>query len=136
MARQIGKNLNLFTVASGEFVGLIRTCEIERSFDTQENRALQDAFHYNVPVTEDWRITFTVAADDTLAFATNAKDAMTHLMFLVGTSVAFTVESSAAGTSYSGSGVLVRGTHSIPDGLQEGSFEITPQSALTVTQAS
>jgi hypothetical protein len=137
MARLIGRHLNLFTVASGAFVGTIRNCNIEKSFDTQENGALKDAFHYFVATKEDWRITFTVGATDDLAFDTSSKTNVTRLMGLLGTAVAFTVETASAannGTSYSGTGVLMRGTHDVPDGLQEGSFEIVPQSALTVSQ--
>jgi hypothetical protein len=121
MPRLIGKNLALFDIESTHYLATIRNCQINLTYETQENRALKDTARYVVPVVQDWSIEFTTATDGTV-------DAT--LMGLVGTSVDFSVDS--GGSAYSGTGLLNQAKHSIPDGLQEVSFVIEPQGALTL----
>lgn len=117
--RQLGRNLQVFTLGSFDLVASIRECEVERGFDVQENRALKDAVHYDQPITETWQITFR-AAVDTADYNTPS------LINSLGSSVAVNVDLGAV--TYSANPALLKSmSHSVPDGLQEINFVISNQ---------
>jgi hypothetical protein len=134
MARFIGKNLNLFTLGTEAHAAMIRECEIEIDADVQENRAIKDPWSYKEPGVKNWSITFSVGATSDVTYESNSKTNVTRLQNQIGSSFAVDVRSASGGTKYAGTGVLTRGRHSIPDSIQEGSYEIQGQGELVVTQ--
>jgi hypothetical protein len=125
--RQHGKNLNLFTVAGNALVNVIADATIDLSYSMVDGQFLNDPATANVSNRQDYRISFTVAYDDGDA-------GISALINAVGTAVTFSVTASASGENYAGTGILSTGSHSIPDGGQQISFEIVPNgTVLTVT---
>lgn len=138
MAILTGRNLSVLNLATNSLASRIRECQLEHSYDTQENRAVTDKHKHPLAVIEDWTLTFKIAVESTLAFDTGSKTNMTKLQSMVGQSVAITFDAADAannGTRYTGTGLLQRGTHSQGyNTIQEGDFTVQCQSALTVTQ--
>jgi len=137
MARHIGKNLDLFSANSLALIAHARSCEIIGDVETQENRALGDAWSYPIARINNWTLRATIASATGKTY-TGTKNNTTYLMGLQGTSVTLSFRSASSvlhGTVYSGTGILKHVGHTVPDGLQEVSIEIEGQGALTVTQA-
>jgi hypothetical protein len=127
MARLAGKNLALFTVGAQTLLARIRQCSVEKSFSTQDNRALLDAVEYNEAVIQTFRVSWTQAVESTVNNQA--------LLALIGTEVAFEVQT--GDVTYTCTGALLNGfRHDVPDGLQEMSFELVPRGNAMVSAGS
>lgn len=117
--RQLGRDLQIFSVGAFNPLASIRQCEVRKGWETQENRALKDSVHFKQPIIMNFQITFRTAVDTTdfnVASMINA----------VGGQVAVSLD--LGGVTYGVNPALLESmVHTSPDGLQEIEFTISEQ---------
>ena len=122
--RLYGANISACTVGGTALVTFTSNVTINFEFDTQEAVALQDTWHYPVGIRRASTIEIETFVDTTGVLMTKA---------IAGVQIAFSITTGSGGNTYSGSGILTRSAHAIPDGPQTNSCTIVVQGVLTQT---
>ena len=123
--RVYGKHLTVVSVASQALVVLssdmiVQECSVEYNPQMVDTTCLVDASVANMANHEDYTIRIKCAYDTDYA----AKIAVIEAA--VGTSVLYGLTAVSGGRSWSGTGILARSSHTIPDGGQTIDYEIIP----------
>ena len=124
--RHFGGDLSVFSVGGANFLGMAKNIVVNFEEDTMESRAIKDAWKYPITRIASWSIDLdAVVEDETLS---------TSLMSLVGSAVAIIVSSAAtgAGIKYTGTALVQKGVHTIPDEDQRQTITLMGRGALTL----
>lgn len=130
--RLIGEDVALFKVDSNsppteDYLGRLRSVEIQFDMDTQENQALKDTYHYHEAIRQDWRIMFSISPRDDVY-----PEVLTHMA--AGTTVNVKGQLAPNEThavAFAAVGMIKSSRYSVGDGPQELSLEIWPRGLLT-----
>jgi len=136
--RLIGRDMAVFKVddvgPTADYISTLKSCEINFRMDMQENGALNDGFHYNQNIRQDWTISFSLQVTDA---------ALPELYTLLQNGTTVLVSGNTGvynngsppvtnGRGFTATGVLSTNRISVSTGsAQEETFEIVPRGALT-----